>query len=107
MVTNTNSPIFLRLKIKFNLNHFYISLLVNPSSKLSKQKLLKAVSKVLMESVKRCHSSVTVKVIGKTSIMAICIRNFIKENNLMTVKNIFIKADASNITKYKRKFKKL
>ena len=30
-----------------------------------------------------------------------------KENNLMTVKNIFIIVDASNITKYKRKFKKL
>ena len=30
-----------------------------------------------------------------------------KENNLMTVKNIFTIGDPSNITKYKRKFKKL
>ena len=59
-----------------------------------------------MESVKRCHRSVTVKEIGKAPIIAVCIRNVMKENNLMTVKNIFIIADPSNITKYKPKFKK-
>ena len=106
-VTKTYSPIFLKFKIKFNLNHFYISFLVNPSSKLSKENLQKTVNNVLMESVKRCHRSVTVKEIGKAPIIAVCIRNFMKENNLMTVKNIFITADPSNITKYKRKFKKL
>ena len=107
MVTKTYSPIFLKFKIKFNLNHFYISFLVNPSSKLSKEILQKAVNNVLMESVKRCQRSVTVKEIGKPPIIAVCIKNFINDNNLMTVKNIFIIADASNITKYKRKFKKL
>ena len=107
MVTKTYSPIFLKFKIKFNLSHFYISLLVNPSTELSKENLQKAVNKVLMESVKRCHRSVTVKEIGKVPIIAVCIRNFIKENNLITVKNIFIIADAFNITKYKQKFKKL
>ena len=108
MVTKTYSPIFLKFKIKFNLNHFYISFLVNPSSKLSKENLQKAVNNVLMESVKRCHRSVTVKEIGKAPIIAVCIRNFTKENNLiMRVKNIFIIADVSNITKYKRKFKNL
>ena len=107
MVTKTYSPIFLKFKIKFNLNHFYIYFLVNPSSKLSKENLQKTVNNVLMESVKRCHRSVTVKEIGKAPIIAVCIRNFMKENNLMTVKNIFITADPSNITKYKRKFKKL
>ena len=56
-----------------------------------------------MESVKRCP----VKEIGQAPITAVCIKNFMKENNLMTVKNIFIIADASNRTKYKRKFKKL
>ena len=81
MVTKTYSPIFLKFKIKFNLNHFYISFLVNPSSKLSKENLQKAVNNVLMESVKRCHRSVTVKEIGKASIIAVCITNFIKENN--------------------------
>ena len=60
-----------------------------------------------MESAKRCHRWVTVKEIGKAPIIAVCMRNFIKENNLMTVKNIFITADASSITKYKRKFKKI
>ena len=60
-----------------------------------------------MESVKRCYRSVTVKEIGKARVIAVCIRNFVKENNLMTVKNIFIIGDASNITKYKRKFQKL
>ena len=45
--------------------------------------------------------------IGKAPIIAVCMRNFIKENYLMIVKNIFIIVDASNITKYKRKFKKL
>ena len=60
-----------------------------------------------MEFVKRCHRSVTVNEIGKAPIIVVCIRNFIKENNLMTVKKIFIIADASNKTKYKRKFKKL
>ena len=107
MVTKTYSPIFLKFKIKFNLNHFYISFLVNPSSKLSKENLQKAVNNILIESVKRCHRLVTVKEIGKVPIIAVCTRNFIKENNLMTVKNIFIMADASSITKYKRRFKKL
>ena len=107
MVTKTYSPIFLKFKIKFNLNHFYISFLVNPSSKLSKENLQKAINKVLIESVKRCHRSVTVKESGKAPIIAVCMRNFIKENNLTTVKNIFIIADASTITKYKRRFKKL
>ena len=60
-----------------------------------------------MESVKRCHRSVTVKKIGKVAMKAVGIRNFMKENNLMIVKNIFIIPDPSNITKYKRKFKKL
>ena len=104
MVTKTYSPIFLKFKIKFNLNHFYISFLVNPSNKLSKQNLQKAINNVLMESIKRCHRSVTVKEIGKAPTIAVCMRNFIKENNLVTVKNIFIIADASSITKYKRRF---
>ena len=62
-----------------------------------------------MESVNRLtgHRSITVKEIGKVPIIAVCIRNFIKENNLITVKNIFIIADVFNITKYKQKFKKL
>ena len=107
MVTKTYSTIFLKFKIKFNLKHFYISSLVNPSSKLSKENLQKAINKVLIESVKRCHRSVTVKEAGKAPIIAVCMRNFIKENNLTTVKNIFIIADASTITKYKRRFKKL
>ena len=107
MVTKTYSPIFLKFKIKFNLNHFYISSLVNPSSKLSKENLQKAINNVLVESVKRCHRPVTVKEAGKAPIIAVCMRNFIKENNLTTVKNIFIIADASTITKYKRRFKKL
>ena len=107
MVTKTYSPIFLKFKIKFNLNHFYISFLVNPSSKLSKENLQKAINKVLIESVKRCHRSVTVKEAGKAPIIAVCMRDFIKENNLTTVKNIFIIADASTIIKYKRRFKKL
>ena len=107
IVTKTYSPTFLKFKNKFNLNHFYISFLVNLSSKLSKGNLQKGVNNVLMESVTRCHRSVNAKEIGKAPIIAICIRNFMKENNLMTVKNIFIIVDASNITKYKRKFKKL
>ena len=107
MVTKTYSPISLKFKIKFNLNHFYISFPVNPPSKLSNEKLQKSVSNVLMESVQWCHSSVTVKEIGKASVIAVCIRNFLKENNLMTVKNIFIIVDRSHITKHKRKFKKL
>ena len=106
-VTKTYSPIFLKFKIKFNLNHFYISFLVNPSSKLSKENLQKTVNNVLMESVKQCHRSVTVKEIRKAPIIAVCIRNFMKENDLMTMKNIFIIADPSNISKYKQKFKKL
>ena len=77
-----------------------MSFLVNPSSKLSKENLQKAINNVLMESVKRCHRSVTVKEIGKAPIIAVCMRNFIKENNLMTVENIFIIADASSITRY-------
>ena len=107
MVAKTFSPIFLKFKIKLNLNHFYISFLVYPSSKLSKENLQKAMNNVLTESVKRCHRSVTIKEIGKAPIITVCMRNFIKENNLMTVKNIFIIADASSITKYKRSFKKL
>ena len=47
------------------------------------------------------------KKIGKVAMKAVGIRNFMKENNLMIVKNIFIIWDPSNITKYKRKFKKL
>ena len=107
MVTKTYSPIFLKFKIKFNLNHFCISFLVNPSSKLSKENLQKSINNVLMESVKRCHRSDTVKEIGKAPIIAVCMRNVVKENNLMTEKNIFIIADASSIPKYKRRFKKL
>ena len=107
MVTKTYSPIFMKFKIKFNLNHFYIYFLVNPSSKLSKENLQKAINNVLMESVKRCHRSVTVKEIGKVPNIAVCMRNFIKENNLMTVNNILIIADASSTTKYKRMFKNL
>ena len=93
MVTKTYSPVFLKFKIEFNLNHFYISFLVNPSSKLSKENLQNTVNNVLMESVKRFHRSVNVKEIGKAPIIAVCIRNFMKENNLMIVKNIFIIAD--------------
>ena len=74
---------------------------------LSRENLQKAINNVLMESVKRCHRSVTVKEIGKALIIAVCMRNFIKENNLMSAKNLFIIADASSITKYKRRFKKL
>ena len=59
-----------------------------------------------MESVKRWYSSVTVKETGKAAVIAVYIRNFLKENNIMGVKNIFITADLSNITsKYKRKLK--
>ena len=58
----------------------------------------------MTESVKRCQRSVNVKEIVKAPVIAICTRNFLKENSLMTVKNVFIIADASNITKYKRKF---
>ena len=101
MVTKTCSPVFLKFKIKFNLKHFYISFLVNPSNQLSKENLQKAINNVLTESVKRCHRSVTVKEIGKVPIIAVCMRNFIKGNNLMTVKNIFIIAHASSITEYK------
>ena len=50
-----------------------------------------------MESIKRCQRLVTVKEIGKAPIIAVCIRNFMTENNLMTVKNIFITADPSNM----------
>ena len=57
-----------------------------------------------MEFVKPCHRSVTVKEIGKVPVIAVCIRNFLKENNLMTVKNIFILADPSYITTCKRKY---
>ena len=94
MVTKTYSPIFLKFKIEFNLIHFYISFLVNPSSKLSKENLKNTVNNALVESVKRFHRSVTVKKIGKTPIIAVCIRNFMKENNLMIAKNIFIIADS-------------
>ena len=104
MVTKTYSPIFLKFKIKFNLNHFYISFLVNPSSKPSNEKLQKSVNNVLIECVKPCHRSVTVKEIGKAPVIAVCIRNFLKENNLMTVKNIFILADPSYMTICKRKY---
>ena len=41
------------------------------------------------------HRSVTVKEIGKAGIIAVCIRNFMKENNLMAVKNTFIIIDPS------------
>ena len=71
MVTKTNSPIFLKFKIKFNLTHFYISFLVKPSSKLSKENLQKAINNVLMESVERCCRSVTVKEIGKAPEIAV------------------------------------
>ena len=65
MVTKTYSPIFLKSNwIKFNLNYFYISFLVNPSSKLSNENLQKIVKNVLIESIKQCHSSATVKEIG-------------------------------------------
>ena len=50
-----------------------------------------------MESIKRCQRLVTVKEIGKAPMIAVCIRNFMTENNLMTVKNIFITADPSNM----------
>ena len=92
MVTKTYSLIFLKFKIKFNLNHFCISFLVNLSSKPPKENLQKTVNNVLMESVKE---------IGKATIIAVCIRNFMKEDNLMTVKNTFVIADPSNVTKYK------
>ena len=72
MVTKKNSAIFLKFKIKFNLNHFYISFLVKPSSKLSKDNLQKAINNVLMESVKRSRRSVTVKEIGKAPEIAVC-----------------------------------
>ena len=32
------TPILLKFQIKFNLNHFYITFLVNPSNKLSNEK---------------------------------------------------------------------
>ena len=66
---------------------------VNPSSKLSNEKLQTSHNNVLMVSVKQCHRSVTLKEIGKAAIIAVFIRNFLKENNLMTVKNIFIQVD--------------
>ena len=107
MATKTCSPIFLIFKTKFNLNRFCISFLVNPSTKLSNETLQKSVKNVLMESVKEDHRSVTVKQIGKAAVGSVWIRDFLKENNLTTVKNIFIIADPCNINKYKRKFKKL
>ena len=58
-----------------------------------------------MESVKRCHRLLTVKEIGKAPIIVVCIRNFVKENNLMTVKNIFVIADSSNITNINKSLK--
>ena len=73
-------------------------------NKLSNEKLQKSVNNVMMESLTRCRRSVTVKEIGIAPIVAVCIRNFLKENNLMTVKNILVIADPSNITKNKRKF---
>ena len=81
IVTKTYSPTFLKFKIKFNLNHFCISFLVNPSSKLSQENLQKTVNNVLAKSVKRYHRSVTVKEIVKAPIIAVCTRNFMKENN--------------------------
>ena len=99
--------VFLKFKIKFNLNHFYISFIVNPSSKLSDDTWQKSANNVLMESAKQCHRSVTVKEIEKAPLAAVCVRNVLKENNLTTVNNGFTIADPSNITKYKRKFKKL
>ena len=53
----------------------------------------------------RCHRSVTVKEIGKAPVVAVCIRNFQKENNLMTVKSIFIIADPSNKLNIKESIK--
>ena len=67
MVTKIYSPIFLKFKIKFNLNHFYISFLVNPSSKLPNEKIQKSVNNVLIESVKLCHRSVTIKLNWKSA----------------------------------------
>ena len=99
--------VFLKFKIKFNLNHFHISFIVNPSSKLSDDAWQKSANNVLMESAKQCHRSVTVKEIEKAPLAAVCVRNVLKENNLTTVNNGFTIADPSNITKYKRKFKKL
>ena len=105
-VLNCQNEILQRT-FKFNFNHFYISFLVNPSSKLSNEKLKESVNNLLMESVKRWYSSVTVKETGKAAVIAVYIKNFLKENNLVRVKNIFITADLSIITtKYKQKLKK-
>ena len=52
----------------------------------------------MMESVKRCHRSVNVNEIVKEPVLAVSTRNFLIENSLMTVKNIFITANSSNIT---------
>ena len=73
-------------------------------NKLSNEKLQKSVKNVLMESLTRGRRSATVKEIGIAPVVAVCIRNFLKENNLMTVKNILVIAGPSNITKNKRKF---
>ena len=57
----------------------------------------------ILQSFKNTFSTERLRATAST----VCIRNFLKENNLMTVKNRFIIADPSNITKYKQKFKKL
>ena len=38
-----------------------------------------------MESIKQCNSLATVKETGKAPIIAVCIRNYVKESNLKTV----------------------
>ena len=67
----------------------------------------KVLSKVLMEPAVQCHRLVTVKEIGKAPVIPVWIGNFLKENNLMTVEDIFIISDPSDITEYRRKFKNL
>ena len=38
-----------------------------------------------MESIKQCDSWATVEETGKAPIIAVCIRNYVKESNLNTV----------------------
>ena len=62
------------------------------------------VNNVLMESIKWCHRSITVKEIGKTPVMDVRIRNFkIK----LTTEEYVYNSRSLNINKYKRKFRKL
>ena len=89
MVTKTYSPIFLKFKIKFNLNHLYNSFLVNPSRKLSNEKLQKSVNDFWWDLLNDATG-------GKAPVRAVYIRIFLKENHLITVKKIFIIADPSN-----------